>query len=56
MLELKACPRCKGAINVNRDMYGSYRQCLHCGYMKDVASPNRLLESLALAPVKKKVA
>ena len=56
MLQLKACPRCKGDINVNRDMYGSYRQCLQCGYMKDIESPNRLLESLALNPVKKKVA
>ena len=37
-------------------MYGSYRQCLQCGYMKDIESPNRLLESLALAPSKKKVA
>ena len=49
MLQLKACPRCRGDIHVNRDMYGSYRQCLQCGYMKDLESPNRLLESLALA-------
>ncbi|MCH8205556.1 MAG: hypothetical protein IH956_00960 [Chloroflexi bacterium] len=33
---LKSCPRCQtGAVVLDRDVYGEYVQCLHCGYMKD---------------------
>ncbi|PKB63385.1 MAG: hypothetical protein BZY67_00350 [SAR202 cluster bacterium Io17-Chloro-G1] len=56
MLKLKACPRCKGDLHGNRDMYGSYDECLQCGYMHDIEEPNKLLASLAAAGVKKKVA
>ena len=42
MLYLKACPRCKGDLHANRDIYGSYRQCLQCGYMQDVNKPSKL--------------
>ncbi len=37
MLYLKACPRCHGDIKVNKDIYGTYKECLQCGYMLDVA-------------------
>ena len=33
---LKACPRCQGDLRINRDFYGEYRQCVQCGYMKDL--------------------
>tara|TARA_B100000749_G_C18237957_1_gene387110 strand:+ start:197 stop:382 length:186 start_codon:yes stop_codon:yes gene_type:complete len=56
MLKLKACPRCKGDLHSNRDMYGSYDECLQCGYMQDIEEPNKLLALLAAAGVKKKVA
>ena len=56
MLKLKACPRCKGDLHGNRDMYGSYDECLQCGYMQDIEEPNKLLALLAAAGVKKKVA
>ena len=56
MLSLKACPRCRGDLHTNRDLYGSYSQCLQCGYMKDIEGSNRLLESLKLADFKKNVA
>jgi|TARA_Y100000310_G_scaffold343367_1_gene450644 hypothetical protein len=59
MLYLKGCARCKGDMHINRDMYGSYRECLQCGYMVDIEEPNKLLESLNLAAEtaeKKKVA
>ena len=56
MLKLKACPRCKGDLHGNRDMYGSYDECLQCGYMQDIEEPNKLFASLAAAGVKKKVA
>jgi len=56
MLKLKACPRCKGDLNGNRDMYGSYDECLQCGYMRDIEEPNKLLASLAEVVRKKRVA
>jgi hypothetical protein len=42
MLSLKTCPRCRGDILTNRDMYGEYRECLQCGYMVDISKPSRL--------------
>ena len=36
----KSCPRCHGYMYANRDMYGEYRECLHCGYMEDIVKPN----------------
>ena len=53
MLKLKACPRCEGDLHINRDMYGPYRQCLQCGYMRDIPQTNRLLKSLELADFNK---
>ena len=52
MLELKACPRCKGDMHTNRDMYGSYKECLQCGHMQDVADPSRLSSLLEYATKK----
>ena len=31
MLELKACPRCRGDMRVRHDVYGGYKQCFQCG-------------------------
>ena len=45
MLYLKACPRCKGDMHSNRDMYGSYQECLQCGYMADMDKSSRLLSA-----------
>lgn len=39
MLTLKACPRCRGDVHSNRDMYGHYRVCLQCGHMVDLVKP-----------------
>ena len=36
MLHLKACPRCRGDLHTNRDLYGTYVECLQCVYMKDL--------------------
>lgn len=41
MLVFKACPRCRGDMHVNRDFYGDYRECLQCGLMEDMVSPER---------------
>ena len=40
MLNLKACPRCQGDLNTRQDIYGEYKECLQCGYMKDIEVPN----------------
>ena len=56
MLNLKGCPRCKGDLHMNRDIYGTYKECLQCGYMADVQEPSKLLESLDIPGRKKKVA
>ncbi len=32
MLWLKACPRCNGDLNADRDMYGPYISCLQCAH------------------------
>ena len=37
MLYLKSCPRCSGDMYMDRDAYGSYRQCFQCGYVRDLA-------------------
>lgn len=36
MFRLKSCPRCKGAVLVDRDHHGWYEQCLQCGYQRDL--------------------
>ncbi len=35
---LKACPRCQGALAMEKDRWGAYLLCIHCGYLKDVDS------------------
>ncbi len=54
MLYLKACPRCKGDVSANRDMYGEYRECLQCGHMVDIEKPDGIF-AIPVA-LKKKVA
>ena len=56
MFYFKGCPRCKGDLHSNRDMYGSYDECLQCGYMRDIEEPNKLLATLSEVVRKKKVA
>jgi len=38
MFRLKSCPKCKGAVRVDRDEHGWYEYCLHCGHMRDLES------------------
>lgn len=36
----RSCPRCRGAMILERDWYGSYGSCLSCGYVyEQVSSP-----------------
>ena len=36
MRGLKSCPRCKGAIIIDRDLHGWYESCLQCGYQREL--------------------
>ena len=36
MLFFKSCPRCRGDLQENQDIYGEYKECLQCGYMLDI--------------------
>ena len=36
VLNLKACPRCSGDLYIAGDIYGDYKECIQCGYMKDL--------------------
>jgi len=35
MVILKACPRCRGDLTSDRDIYGEYLECVQCGYIQD---------------------
>ena len=32
-LYLKACPRCRGDIQLDTEQYGRYMECLQCGFL-----------------------
>ena len=34
--KLESCPKCKGHLILEKDNYGSYQQCLQCGYLHDL--------------------
>ncbi len=36
MLRFKSCPRCRGDVLIDKDVYGWYEQCLQCGYQRDL--------------------
>ena len=42
MFLLKACPRCKGDIFVDRDNYGPFLHCMQCGYIKDLEESSKI--------------
>jgi Zn ribbon nucleic-acid-binding protein len=35
MWKLKACPRCKGDLIINRERHLRWEECLQCGYQKE---------------------
>jgi len=55
MLRLKGCPRCKGDLHTDRDIYGTYTVCLQCGYMVDLQTHDRRL-AVAIPRAKKQAA
>jgi len=43
-LIIRVCPRCKGNVLLDRDLYGWYEQCLQCSYLRDVDAIVRVKE------------
>ena len=61
MIAFKACPKCRGDINVAEDIFGKYLSCLQCGYLKDlpkepVLGPKRAYTGRAEEVVEERVA
>lgn len=48
-MKLKSCPRCSGAIRITSDMYGAFKQCLHCGFIKDLPKEDMEIIQHAIA-------
>lgn len=36
MMRLNGCRRCKGALVIEKDVYGWYEECIQCGYMHNI--------------------
>ncbi|MFC1989542.1 hypothetical protein ACFLVW_03135 [Chloroflexota bacterium] len=36
MWKLKSCPRCRGDIYIDKELYGWYELCLQCGYLREM--------------------
>ena len=34
----KACPKCKGDMYLDSDVYGAFRKCLQCGRIFEIAT------------------
>ena len=41
MLFFKGCPKCLGDMYVDRDVFGTFIECLQCGYLRDVERRER---------------
>lgn len=35
-VKLQSCPRCKGSLAIETDLYGAYEDCVNCGYTRDI--------------------
>ena len=38
-LKFKACPKCRGDLELRRDIYGIFVSCLQCGLQRDLDAP-----------------
>jgi DNA-directed RNA polymerase subunit M/transcription elongation factor TFIIS len=56
VLFFKSCPKCRGDMFLDQDVYGSYRQCLQCGKVQDLDTPAAATGLSAPAQVAKKAA
>jgi DNA-directed RNA polymerase subunit M/transcription elongation factor TFIIS len=45
MVYYRTCPKCRGDMHTREDSYGNFRECIQCGLIQDLRSPNKLKES-----------
>ena len=55
MFFFKACPKCHGDLYVDSDSYGSFVECLQCGFLRDmevdgVAMGNTIIQDAGSLP------
>ncbi len=43
-LKFNACPKCSGDLELRRDIYGMFVNCLQCGLQRDLDAPNQAIE------------
>jgi ssDNA-binding Zn-finger/Zn-ribbon topoisomerase 1 len=43
-LKFNACPKCRGDLELRRDIYGMYISCLQCGLQRDLDAPTDAFE------------
>ena len=51
-LKFNACPKCRGDLEIRRDVYGMFVSCLQCGLQRDLDAPNQAIELARPEPVK----
>lgn len=44
----KACPRCRGDMYLDEDVYGAYGKCLQCGRIHDFPAKHAKLEKVGV--------
>jgi hypothetical protein len=52
----QSCPKCRGAIFVERDLHGTYGFCINCSYYHDVSigPPVDVVAEEAALPVRQR--
>ncbi len=43
-IKFNACPKCQGDLQLKRDLYGMFINCLQCGLQKDLDAPTAAVE------------
>ena len=43
-LKFKACPKCQGDLQLRRDPYGMFVNCIQCGLQRDLDAPIAAIE------------
>ena len=43
-LKFNACPKCRGDLEIRRDIYGMFVNCFQCGLQRDLDAPSQAIE------------
>ena len=49
-LRFHACPKCRGDLEIRRDIYGMFISCLQCGLQRDLDAPNQAIDLVKPEP------